>query len=393
MEAPQPEPPTTAAYEEEWVIGPHNTNFYTRTYSCVDPIAAVAFVHGAAEHSERFSEMHTNFSTKHNIAVFSFDLRGFGRTALDKDHRSKDAAYGKSKWEFQMDDVEWAIEQTAEKFPAVPIFLMGVSMGGGQALGLLCDKARAENTPVKRITGVIAGSPCITLANPVPKAAVWIVNILSSMKPYMVFPIKNNANDLSRNPETNASYLSDPFITQSPGSLQSLKDMIGGGEALLNTGYAYWPEKVPVLFLHGTGDKFTSPKGTEALFEKFPANDKKLILYPGAYHELHNEPDGVKEKSLSDVVAFILAHCPPFRAPSPQLEGRGPDIQGFRVGVNAPAPVSTSPSHGTPPLPPRHSKGHPDGGMWKAHRVGVAGTMDTVDHPHLLNVGSVVTVP
>lgn len=60
--------------------------------------------------------------------------------------------------------------------------------------------------------------------------------------------------------------------------------------------------------------------------EKLPANDKNISLYEvcfsnnflslsnrvlqGGYHELQNEPDGVKEKLVDECVAWAEAHFP-----------------------------------------------------------------------------------
>ncbi|KAJ7751726.1 hypothetical protein B0H14DRAFT_2635945 [Mycena olivaceomarginata] len=55
-------------------------------------------------------------------------------------------------------------------------------------------------------------------------------------------------------------------------------------------------------------DKVVLYPDSKAMFEKLPAKDKKMITYPGGYHELHFEPDGIREKSLQDLVEFIHTH-------------------------------------------------------------------------------------
>ncbi|KAF4583375.1 hypothetical protein EYR38_002125 [Pleurotus pulmonarius] len=119
-----------------------------------------------------------------------------------------------------------------------------------------------------------------------------------------VLNLSNIEQDLSRNEETNAAYDADPLVGV-PGSLRSLEDMITEGGRLLTNKYAHWPEDVSVLFLHGTADQVTSSVAAQQLYDKLPAKRKKMITYPGARHELHNEPDGVREQSLSAVADFI----------------------------------------------------------------------------------------
>jgi hypothetical protein len=114
---------------EAWLVGPCSTNFYTRTYSPpTKPIAVLVFVHGAAEHSGRYTDMHTALCAEHGIAVFAYDQRGFGRTALDVPNRTEGSAYGKTKWGDEMGDLDWAVRTAHGEFPDAPVFLMGTSM-------------------------------------------------------------------------------------------------------------------------------------------------------------------------------------------------------------------------------------------------------------------------
>jgi len=61
--------------------------------------------------------------------------------------------------------------------------------------------------------------------------------------------------------------------------------------------------------MHGTADKVTSHISSETFCERVEADDKKLTLYEGCYHELHNEIDGVPEKEVEEVVTWIEARC------------------------------------------------------------------------------------
>ncbi|EIW80282.1 hypothetical protein CONPUDRAFT_165852 [Coniophora puteana RWD-64-598 SS2] len=76
-----------SAFEETWLTGPESTNFYTRTYHPKDPPvkAAVVFVHGFVEHIARYEHVFPVWAAR-GIAVFAYDQRGFGRTALGEEH-------------------------------------------------------------------------------------------------------------------------------------------------------------------------------------------------------------------------------------------------------------------------------------------------------------------
>lgn len=117
-----------APYTESWLAGPRNTKFYTRQYTPTSPPKALlVFMHGFIEHIGRYEHVFPYWKNR-GIAVFSFDQRGFGRTAEDKQHRSKDSSYGKTSGEDQVKDCEWAIKAARDGLDGVPTFLMGHSM-------------------------------------------------------------------------------------------------------------------------------------------------------------------------------------------------------------------------------------------------------------------------
>lgn len=131
---------STAAYTEAWLSGPQKTRFYTRTYKPEEAQlnAAVVFVHGFIEHIGRYEHVFPAWSVR-GIAVFAYDQRGFGRTALDEKNRSKNSAYGKTSWREQLEDIEWAINHVKQEFGGAPIFLYGHSMVG-PVYYRFCDK-------------------------------------------------------------------------------------------------------------------------------------------------------------------------------------------------------------------------------------------------------------
>ena len=61
------------------------------------------------------------------IGLGKYDLRGYGKTAQDVEHKSKTSEYGKTWSEPQMDDLEWAIEEAQKEGEALPVFIQGCS--------------------------------------------------------------------------------------------------------------------------------------------------------------------------------------------------------------------------------------------------------------------------
>ncbi|KAH0829108.1 alpha beta-hydrolase [Lanmaoa asiatica] len=288
---------TESPFVEFWLAGPQGTQFFTRTYRPSSPTkAAVVFVHGFVEHIARYEHVFPTWSSR-GIAVFAYDQRGFGRTAQDEQNKSKDSAYAKTSWKEQLEDIEWAVQHAKQQFTGVPVFLYGHSMGGALVLAF---PTRVQAPPSKEgvsgISGIISSSPLILQTKPTGKATRWIGGKASRIAPSLLIPAPLNAKEISHDDAVNEAYLKDPLIKQY-GSLRGLSDMLDGGEKLLSRDYAQWPKRLPI----------TSFKATEQFHGLLLAEDKTFSPYTNGFHELHNEPDGVKEKVTEECIAWVEA--------------------------------------------------------------------------------------
>ena len=117
-----------ASFTDAWLPGPKSTSFYTRTYHppSGSPRGVVVFIHGFTEHVARYEYVHRRWADL-GFVIFTFDQRGFGRTALDS-KKSPSAVYGRTGDADQISDIAWALRVAQEANPTVPLFLMGHSM-------------------------------------------------------------------------------------------------------------------------------------------------------------------------------------------------------------------------------------------------------------------------
>lgn len=123
---------TTQLYEELWLEGPANTKLYTRVYTppqSTPTRAVLVYVHGYCDQisGQIYTNEHTAIAQR-GIAVFTFDQRGFGKTALGEG-RSPHSQYGHTGGgKDRLRDVEWSIKEASSRFIDLPVFLMGFSM-------------------------------------------------------------------------------------------------------------------------------------------------------------------------------------------------------------------------------------------------------------------------
>ncbi|KAF9268521.1 alpha/beta-hydrolase [Marasmius fiardii PR-910] len=297
-------------YTESWLEGHLSTRFYTRTYrpSHKSPKAVLVFIHGFAEHVGRYDHIHPQLP-KQDIAVFTFDQRGYGKTVSDEKERSKGSSWGKTCWDDQMEDVNWALRHANKEFPGVPLFLMGHSMGGGEVLGWA--SGYGDKNLIASLSGVIASSPLIQQTKPASKFLRWIGGKASILSPYTLIPADLNPDHLSRNKAANEAYMKDPLIKQT-GSLRGIGDMLSKGEELIkDQRHKHWPLNLPVLFVHGTADQITSHHASQKFHDALSVKNKKILLVDGGYHELVNEPGQVPDQVVNEIVAFIDSNLPP----------------------------------------------------------------------------------
>ncbi|KAJ7616397.1 Alpha/Beta hydrolase protein [Roridomyces roridus] len=297
---------TSDDYAEAWLPGPHSTQFYTRTYLVPGGTlskAAMVFLHGFTEHIGRYTEVHAEFA-RCGINVFAYDQRGFGKTALDEEHGSGRAAYGKTDVEKQMDDVEWALTHTHTAFPSLPLFLSGHSMGGGETLNFVVRRPDAVTSLGLR--GMIPCSPLILTTSPSPYLRFWTAEKEATGEdPYAHTDTSRKVqhpgltHDAAYNEMSKHDTLREPY-----GTVRHMSQMLEWGDDLFNSNYTKWPSTLPILIVHGSDDLLTSHDAARMLIEKLPAVDKKFTSYPDGRHELVHEP-AHGQAMVDEIVGFI----------------------------------------------------------------------------------------
>ncbi len=249
------------------------------------PQAVIALVHGQGEHIGRYKHL-AEWYNRHGIAVVGMDLQGYGRSEGRRGHaRDLDAL---------LDDIGLLLQETRQRYPQVPLFLYGHSMGGNLALNYVARRQPA-------LHGLIATSPWIRLSFEVPALKVLAGRLLRRFMPTLTLPTGLTARFISQDPAVVQAYQSDPLVHN--------KISAAAGIILLES--AGWLDKyagefpVPLLLLHGTGDKIISAPATKEFFGRV-TGDITHQEWPGLYHELHNERE--QEEVFQYTLNWIKAH-------------------------------------------------------------------------------------
>ena len=90
--------------------------------------------------------------------------------------------------------------------------------------------------------------------------------------------------DISRDPDEVHKYASDPLVHEKI-SLKLYFEIVAAGEKASKSIYKI---NVPILVMHGSGDRITSFNTTEE-FVMNASSRTTFKEWPGYYHELHND--------------------------------------------------------------------------------------------------------
>ena len=263
-----------------------------------------------------YYDLFPNLADNYSIAVHSFDQRGWGRSVLSPDQKGLTGPTNTV-----LADIRAFCNSITENHGNnVPLFLMGHSMGGAEALHYMLTEASRRVTPgssLSSIQGLLLESPYIALhPDSQPNGfTVWAGKLAARIAPSRQMLQKLDSTYMSRDPQVRKDWEEDK-LCHDTGTLEGLAGMLqraaelttlGNGKTVeglkLDPGCAVW-------LGHGNEDRVTSFDESRRLFEKLKVEDKTFKAYGGAYHKLHAESEGVKEAFVRDVGEWILAHVP-----------------------------------------------------------------------------------
>lgn len=225
--------------------------------------ALVVLVHGLAEHLGRYDHV-VALLNKAGFSCFRYDQRGHGHSEGKDGHFDDAEQFAK--------DCKAMLDHAKGRFPSLPVFLFGHSMGGftvalfgtlfpGEVRGILTSGALTRYS--KPLLGEL----------PLPLPADT--------------PLPNELGDgVCSDPAVIEAYANDPLVkkTFTAGLINA---MYAGVEILRARPEAFTD---PVLVMHGAKDGLVSEGDSRQFYGEIASEDKGLRIYEGLFHEILNEP-------------------------------------------------------------------------------------------------------
>jgi alpha-beta hydrolase superfamily lysophospholipase len=237
------------------------------------PKAFIALIHGLGDHTSRFTHV-GKAMTESGYALAGFDLRGHGRSGGARGHTPSLDAY--------MQDIRRFFQLMTPRYPQVPHFLYGHSLGGLLALAYAIQYGAG-------LGGVIVTGAGLRDSLQKQKAKLALVKLLAPILPTMTIQSGLDITNLSRDPEIIEAYRNDPLV--------HYNITLGFGRAglqAIDLCFARAREfPVPLLMIHGRADRITYSSGSEefAKLVREAGGEVTLQLWDELYHEVHNEPE------------------------------------------------------------------------------------------------------
>lgn len=274
----------TPAIEDNVFVTRDRLTLPLRHWDAENPKAVIVALHGMSDYSEAF-DMPGPWWAAHGVEVYAYDQRGFGRGP----HPGLWA--GANAMRTDLDDFVDAVHL---KYPGVPVYALGESMGGAVVLSSLASQRPPH------IEGAILSAPAVWSRDDMPlsyKTALWI-------GAHTVPWVHLSGEGLKIWPSDNVAMLRN--LSHDPVYQHSARiDQVYGLVNLMDQAKVA-PEHItvdpPILFLFGDKDQVIPAAPTRAVTAAL-GNRATVIEYPHGFHMLLR--DLQRERVWNDVLAWI----------------------------------------------------------------------------------------
>ncbi|MBC8206216.1 MAG: lysophospholipase [Kiritimatiellaeota bacterium] len=241
--------------------------------------AVVCLVHGLGEHCGRYEHVAETLN-RHRIALVAFDLRGHGQSGGKRGHAPS--------YERLMSDIFQGLENARKRYPNLPLFLYGHSLGGNLVIHYALQKH-------PDLTGVIASAPLLRLPFEPPAWKTGLLRRMYALWPRLTLPSGLETAALSRDTGVVRAYRNDPLVHDRISARLGV-DMLDAGEWNLEHA-AEFP--LPLLLMHSDTDRITCAQASRE-FAKRAGQTCTLKVWEKLYHDLHQEAE------QREVLAVVL---------------------------------------------------------------------------------------
>jgi acylglycerol lipase len=281
--APAPAPADADAKEEAKEAAP------------AAPRAVVLLLHGFAEHCRRAGyEWFAKELNAAGVVVVAMDHQGHGRSDGERVYVERFSDY--------VDDAVAVAEHVVARYPGVPLFYFGHSMGSLIAFHVTIRSTEGKAPAARAL--MTSGLAAVVPADVAPPWLRFVGTMISSVAPKLRLT-SLDPSLVSRNKAAVEAYKNDPLNYHGRVRARWGAEFFLACDRVL----AWFPTVAfPFLAIHGGGDKVALPESSQRLFDtsKTAPADKRHIVYDGAFHELF-EDEPILPAVSADLTGYIVS--------------------------------------------------------------------------------------
>ena len=295
-----------------------NTEIHTIEWKPVGEVRAVLQIcHGMVEYIRRYDEF-AQFLCGEGYYVVGNDHLGHGKSIQAKsEYGFFNEKYGNA---CVLGDMHTLRQRTEKKYPGVPYFMLGHSMGssllrqyiqmygnglsGAVLMGTVADHKKAALLFGKRLCRVMAAFRGWHYRSKM------VDNLVLGAYNKKFKPARTRADWITSDNENLDMYVADPLCSFM-STVNAYYNVFSGMIGIQRKESVYMiPKGLPVLFVSGADDPVGEfGKGVRKIYEKYRAagiRDVTLRLYTGDRHEILNETD--REQVYEDLLEWFEKH-------------------------------------------------------------------------------------
>ena len=273
----------------------------------------VQLVHGFGEHSRRYFHMIVKLMDA-GYVVAADDHVGHGKTALENDTWGD---WGTKGCQTMMEDEHTLKQLVQEKYPDVPYFMYGHSMGsiilrqflakyGDELAGaIICGTVGPDAVPCEQ--GIQMLQPLVDAGKGAESDPELLGNLLGGLFS-RIEEVKIGNEWICHDPYVQIDHATDPFDAfTKPTSNESLLQFVQMVQEVNTPEWAEKVPKIPLFNIAGEEDPCGSFGEGVELVSKWleeTGHDIETLIYIGYRHEIHNYSD-LKDQVEDDMIEFL----------------------------------------------------------------------------------------
>jgi acylglycerol lipase len=249
--------------------------------------AVLIALHGFNDYSKFFTTP-AEYLSKHGIACFAYDQRGFGIAPKRGLWAGQDA---------YIDDLQVLVRLLKQRYPDRPVFLLGESMGGAVIIAAMGQPA------MPAVDGIILSAPALWARETMPWYQTSLLWTAAHTVPWLTL---TGQGVVKVTPSDNIKMLRalgrDPWVIKG-----TRVEAIYGLTDLMDTAFdSARSLHANTLMLYGEKDDIIPKEPTYEFLQQFLATDnshKTVAIYPDGHHLLLRDLHA--ETAWQDIAAWI----------------------------------------------------------------------------------------